>query len=143
MRALEESLYRALLTRATWTLESFLSAQAIVWGAWVGWPWTDVFRSIPGDAYSVMALVPEGALGLVFLIHGLVHGWAIRRKDVHLCRRAALAAAVLWSIVFASLLATIPLATSTPIYASNVGACLWVYLRLHLRFANPPRGAHG
>lgn len=121
-----------LLRRQTWALELFLAVQAVVWGVWLLAPWRS-FDVLPG-AYTVLGLVPEYVWGTLFLGHGIAHVTALWRQDPHLCRRAALALAGLWSIVLVSLLLTIPLATSTPIYGLNVLGCVAVYFRLHWRF---------
>lgn len=125
-------LVNALLTRQTWALELYLAVQSLTWGVWLLAPWS-AFGQVP-DAFTVLGLIPEEVWGVIFASHGGVHLYVIWMRDVGLCRRAVLALAALWLVVLVSLLLTIPLATSTPIYASSVLACLWVYLRLHWRF---------
>lgn len=121
-----------LLTRQTWTLELFLAVQSLVWGGWLLGPWSS-FGVIP-DAFTVLGLVPEAVWGALFFVHGLAHVWALARRDPQLCMRAVLALAALWLTVLVSLLLTIPLATSTPIYATSVLGCVWVFFRLHWRY---------
>ena len=123
---------RALLVRQTWTLEFFLAVQAFVWGLWLLSPWSS-FGAIP-NAYTVLGLIPESIWGLLFTGHGIAHLIVLWHQRPDLCRRAALILASLWSAVFVSLLLTVPLATSTPIYAMNVLGCAWVFAHLDLRY---------
>lgn len=128
------SIVGALLRRQTWALEAFLASQAVTWGAWVANPWSNVFDALP-ELYSVLAMLPEWFVGGVFVAHGLLYGWALWRGDVALCRRAALVNAGLWILVLTSFLMTVPWSTGTPIYACSALASVWVYVRLHWRFA--------
>lgn len=123
-----------LLHRQTWALEAFLAAQSLVWGLWLLMPWS-AFDVVP-EAYTVLGLVPETIWGVLFAGHGTVHLWALWRAYPTLCRDAARWLAVLWSAVLVSLLLTIPLAVSTPVYGASLLACLWVYARLDLRFGD-------
>jgi len=132
MNRLTGWLVGALLNRQTWTLELFLAVQSLVWGLWLLGPW-DSFAAVPG-AFTVLGLVPEPVWGAVFTAHGAVHLYAVLREEPLLCRRMVLTLACLWSFVFVSLLLTIPLATSTPIYGASVLGCAWVFFRLHWRF---------
>lgn len=121
-----------LLTRQTWTLELFLAVQSMTWGLWLLGPW-DSFAVVPG-AFTVLGLIPEPVWGTVFAAHGMVHCYAVLRENVGLCRRSVLTLACLWGFVFVSLLLTIPLATSTPIYGASILGCAWVFFRLSWRF---------
>lgn len=138
----------SLLIRRTVMLEVFLAMEAVLWGLWVANPLTDSFASIP-EAYTILGLLPEWLVGLVFVGHGTAAAWAIyrtawrppldaggrpSRRYVHWCRRAALAGAGLWSVVLFSLLATVPTSTATPIYAGLMAASMWVYVRLDWRY---------
>lgn len=122
----------ALLNRQTWTLELFLAVQALCWGAWLLMPWSS-FDVVPG-AFTVLGLVPEPVWGVLFAGHGVAHLVALWKRNPALCRRAALMLAALWLAVLVSLLLTIPLATSTPIYGMSVLGCFWIYVRLDVLY---------
>lgn len=122
----------ALLTRQTWTLELFLAIQSLTWGLWLLGPWS-AFGQVPA-AFTVLGLVPEPIWGGLFAAHGLAHLIALWKGDPHLCRRAAIVTAGLWSVVLGSFLVTVPLSTAVPIYGVNVLGASWVYMRLHWRF---------
>lgn len=134
----------AILLRRTHMLEAFLALEAMVWGAWVLNPAFDAFESIP-RAYTLLGLLPEWFVGMVFLGHGvaaayvLYRTWAdesreVRRGYVHWCRRAALAGAGLWSVVLVSFALTVPTSTAVPVYFGLMLASMWVYVRLDWRY---------
>lgn len=143
-RLLSVSLVRALINRRTHVLELFLGLESLIWGAWILDPLHDTFGALP-TAYTVLGLVPEWAIGLVWTMHGSVSLYALwrtisrpglrsRTHWIGLCRRAALAGVGLWSLVLVSFLAAVPGSTATPIYLGLVLANAWVYLRLHLKY---------
>lgn len=127
-----------LRDRQTWALEYFLAWQALVWGLWLLLPFRS-FDVLP-NAYTLLGLVPEPIWGVLFTGHGAAYLVVLWRRHVDLCRRAALVTAWLWLTVLVSLLLTIPIATSTPVYAGYVVACMVVYVRLDW-FVRPRRRA--
>lgn len=129
-------LAHALRNRQTWALEYFLAYQSLVWGLWLLLPFSS-FGQIP-DAFTVLGLIPEWAWGALFAGHGIAYLVVLPRGRPDLCRRAALILGWLWLTVLVSLLLTIPLATSTPVYGLYVVACAWVFARLDW-YVRPPR----
>jgi hypothetical protein len=125
-----------LRNRQTWALEYFLAYQSLVWGLWLLLPFGS-FDAVP-NAFTVLGLIPEPVWGVLFAAHGAVYLGVLWRRRVDLCRRAALVTAWLWLTVLVSLLLTIPLATSTPVYAGYAIACAVVYVRLDW-FVGPRR----
>lgn len=121
-----------LWSRQSWYLETYLAAQAIVWGLWLLSPW-ESFDVAP-DVYSLLGRIPESLWGAIFLAHGLVHLFVLWTKRPVWCRRAALAASGLWAVVVVSLLVTAPVAPTIPIYALSMIAAALVYVRLYWRF---------
>lgn len=118
----------ALRRHQTWALEYFLAYQSLVWGLWLLLPFSS-FGVVP-NAFTVLGLIPEPAWGLIFAGHGCAYLAALWRGRIDLCQRGALVTVWLWSTVLVSLLLTIPLATSTPVYGSYMLAGAFVYLRL-------------
>lgn len=122
-----------LLRRQTMALEVVLALQTLTWGLWVAWPFSRALSALP--VYTVLHWVPEWAVGSVFVVHGLAYLRFIYRKDVHACRRGALVTAGLWSFVLGSWILTVPMAPIIAVHAIDMAAALWVYARLHLRYA--------
>lgn len=122
----------ALLSRQTWALETFLAAQAVTWGVWVGWPWSDAFEA--SRSYAILAYLPESLVGAVFVGHGLAHLVAIYRQDTRLCTRAALIAGALWAAVAVNVGLMQLHSPALPVYIASALGAGWVYTRLHWRF---------
>lgn len=131
-RHLWDRLFRSLMSRQTWALETFLAAQAITWGVWVGWPWTEAFAA--SRSYALLSHLPEWFVGAVFVGHGLAHMASIYRQDTGACARAAFVAGALWAAVAVNVGLMQLHSPALPIYiASSLGSG-FVYLRLHWRF---------
>ncbi len=123
----------ALLRKQTWWLELYLATNALLWGLWLVSPWR-AFGIAVRD-YTLLGLVPEAVWGVLFTVHGLGHVASLVIGDPRMCRRAAMALAVLWSPVLGSILLASPLSWPTPLFAMNILGCFWVYRRLTWCFA--------
>lgn len=131
MRRKGFDVFNAALKIRTESLEIYLALFALLCGVW---SWFDVplFTS-----QTMMALVPQRAVAIVFTVHGLGHLYAIWRHRVALCRRAALASSALWLFVAAFLIATPPATHwSIPLTVHPALGSMWVYLRFSLLY--PP-----
>ncbi len=125
---------KALTERRTHALEGALVGEAAVAGIWLFWPGPNGFT---GETW--LSAVPDVALGGLLLIHGIGGGMALWWGNVHMCRRSALASAVLWSLFLATFAAAPPATLIiVPITFGLAVASLWVYLRLYLQY--PPTG---
>jgi hypothetical protein len=126
---------RAALTgERTVSTERVLAWSAIGYGAWL-LGWWDVYDSVPA-AYTVLRIIPEWLVGALFLGHGIAHRRAIRRRDVHQCRRAVVVTMLLWLAVLGALMATVPWSAALPTHLPYALASLWVYSRLRILY--PP-----
>lgn len=132
---LPEWLVRAAVHRQTIPLETFLYAQAVIWGVWVFDPGHTAFILLEGRQPVALALIPEWVTGAIVAAHGMVALWFLHKRDTTWCRRAALATAALWTFVVASFLSVVTFSAVIPLYSCSIGGALWVYFRLYLRFS--------
>lgn len=134
MESVKEWFLAALTERPTHTLEVALAGEVVVAGLWLMWPGQNGFTE-----QTWLGSVPDVALGGLLLVHGIGGGMALWWGNVHMCRRSALASAVLWSF-FLVTFAGAPPATLliVPLTFGLTVASLWVYLRLYLQY--PPTG---
>ena len=130
VRAARLRAYTALLTVQTWPLEYYLAQMCFAYGLWLLGPWS-VYGSAPA-AYTVLSVVPEWLVGVIFTLHGFLYSRALDSKDVARCRDGAAITVLLWLAVGGALMATVPLSAVVVVYGAPVAASVWVYTRLTL-----------
>ncbi len=137
MRHLYRLVVATLVRRRTLTLEWYLALQTMVVGAWVltVLSFALSFRGRFFGWFTLIgfALVAQGALSVYALAKGRV-GYPRTRQNLNLCRRSMFGVAMLWSLLTVLSGLSRPLGLYWPILLGFVGAALWCYMRLALRF---------
>ena len=121
-----------LLNKQTFNLEMYLAIQSLCWGLWLILPFASF--TLYSKDYTIIEYLPENLWGIIFTLQGSLHIYSIVKRDVNLCRYFALILGFLWLIVLISFFIATPLDSSIIIYVTSIIGCIWVYIRLRLRF---------